>query len=792
MKTSSQTSEDVQMKKAKIAFLLVLLSALLVVSLSSTNAQSNPPTSEELQLVEKYTPVLYFHPDEAFMPQSVDVLVHNSRLRQDVPFWFDVNILNEVTLPDLLTFYHSDYFLDVWYGSKGASDYKNYSAHRDYYLENLSPDAGGPPITTYAHVVRDQVNQKISIQYWLFYFYNDWFNKHEGDWEFVQVILDQNENPEWVVLSQHHGGTRRSWDATQIEDGTHPVAYVALGSHANYFWGDEIYPNGQDVGDSRIEILDRTGSAQRVIPDVRLLPERETLLNEAGEYQLLEWLVFSGNWGELAFQGDFGGPKGPADKGDQWEQAYQWGINQPLDSEEWYHNRLRVEVFGEDSDQTTITLLKNQQPLENAEQGGNPAILHHDPETSANLTVLIENLPAAPFEILVTWPVPEEEIIEYTFNIPRGFSEDSLLVTFLQDNSPVLDTPSGETLSPSNTVTSPATWDAPDLVWFAGYLPANQVVLGVLLALAAGILPSLAYAALLYWNDRYEKEPIRLIAAALLWGAIPAVLVSLVAQLFFQLPTDLSGPLAVEALQAGVLTPLIEEILKGSIVVIIAFRFRSEFDNVLDGIIYGAMVGFGYALTGSTISYLGAFLLRGFSGLGASFILEGLFFGLNHAMYTAIFGAGLGYARLSQNRTGKILVPVAAFLLAVIANASHNLVINNLLGLNPLSLAVHWLGVGLIVLVSIWSLRRQRQVIATELAGAIPAYLYKNMLSANLKRISLKEAQKRGGSKEKRRLKQHYQLLAEYAFKKMQHRNFPQDNLGEELEALREEISKYQ
>jgi RsiW-degrading membrane proteinase PrsW (M82 family) len=790
MKTPKQTSEVGQMKKFQIAFFIIFLSALLIVSVSSTNAQNTPSTIEDLQLAETYAPVLYFHPDEAFMPQSVNVLIDNSRLRQDVSFWFDVNVLNEVALTDLLTFNQADYFLDVWYGSRGASDYKNYSAHRDFYLQNLSPDVGGPPVTTYAHIVRDQENQKISIQYWLFYFYNDWFNKHEGDWEFVQVILDQNQNPEWVVLSQHHGGTRRAWENTKIEGGTHPAAYVALGSHANYFWGDEIYPNGQDIGNARVEILDRTGSAQRVIPEVHLLPEREHLFTDASDYPLLEWLVFNGNWGELAFQGDFGGPQGPADKGAQWEQAYQWGIEQPLDREEWYHNRLRVEVFGE-AEQTKITLLKNRQPMENAEQGGNPAILHNDPEESTSLSAQIENLPTAPFEVLVTWPVPEEEIIEYTFNLPDDFSENTLLVTFLPDNSPVLRTRSGDTLSPSSAVTSPATWDAPDLVWFAGYLPAGQVVSGVLLALAAGILPSLTYAALLYWNDRYEKEPLRLIAAALLWGAIPAVLVSFAAQLFFKLPADLSGPLAVEALQAGVLTPLIEELLKGGIVMLIAFRFRREFDNTLDGIIYGAMVGFGYAMTGNTISYLGTFLLHGFGGFGTSFVLQGIFFGLNHAMYTAIFGAGLGYARLSVNKTAKILVPVASFLLAVLANAIHNLVDNSLLGLNPLSLAVHWLGVGLIVLISVWSLRRQRQVLATELAGEIPAYLYNNLINANLKRISLAEAQKQGGSDAKKRLKRQYQLLAEFAFKKMQHRKFPEDELGEEVETLREEINKF-
>ena len=82
----------------------------------------------------------------------------------------------------------------------------------------------------------------------------------------VQVMLTSEEEPEWVALSQHHGGTRRAWADAPVEESTHPVAYVALGSHANYFAGDEVYPNGKDVGNARIEILDRTGTYGRVVP----------------------------------------------------------------------------------------------------------------------------------------------------------------------------------------------------------------------------------------------------------------------------------------------------------------------------------------------------------------------------------------------------------------------------------------------------------------------------------------------------------------------------------------------
>ena len=236
-----------------------LMALIFTVATGDVSAEGAPKT-EDQELAEKFAPVLYFHKDEIFRPQPIDVILNTARLRQDIKFWFDINVLNEVSTSDLVTYRDASYVLDVWYGSKGASDYKNYSAHRAYYEAFLSPGAGGPPIMVYAHIVRDEMQGKTTIQYWLFYYYNDWFNKHEGDWELVQVMLDESGEPEWVVLSQHHGGTRRSWGNTQIEDNTHPVSFVALGSHANYFWGNEVYTNGKDIGSTRVEIMDRTVS----------------------------------------------------------------------------------------------------------------------------------------------------------------------------------------------------------------------------------------------------------------------------------------------------------------------------------------------------------------------------------------------------------------------------------------------------------------------------------------------------------------------------------------------------
>jgi hypothetical protein len=84
-----------------------------------------------------------------------------------------------------------------------------------------------------------------SLQYHFFYAFNDWrlaangINHHEGDWEMVAVYL-KNDQPYSLLLSQHGTGAMVLWQDVRCvkeKDGketTHPLIYVALGSHANY------------------------------------------------------------------------------------------------------------------------------------------------------------------------------------------------------------------------------------------------------------------------------------------------------------------------------------------------------------------------------------------------------------------------------------------------------------------------------------------------------------------------------------------------------------------------------
>ncbi|RME39200.1 MAG: PrsW family intramembrane metalloprotease, partial [Thermoflexia bacterium] len=118
-----------------------------------------------------------------------------------------------------------------------------------------------------------------------------------------------------------------------------------------------------------------------------------------------------------------------------------------------------------------------------------------------------------------------------------------------------------------------------------------------LLIAALAFVPMLFYALFLWWLDRYEKEPLRFILAAFLWGAVPAVIFSLIAQLVLDVSAFSQSELETGLLEAGLIAPLTEEPFKALMLLFLVLRYRHEIDTPLDGILYGGLVGFGFAST---------------------------------------------------------------------------------------------------------------------------------------------------------------------------------------------------
>jgi hypothetical protein len=93
-------------------------------------------------------------------------------------------------------------------------------------------ESARPRPTVYWHLARQPSTGRVAIEYWLLYLYNDFYDQHEADWEGITVFLS-GSTPIGVSYSAHQGRRRSAW-ANQTSSGTHPIVYVARGSHANY------------------------------------------------------------------------------------------------------------------------------------------------------------------------------------------------------------------------------------------------------------------------------------------------------------------------------------------------------------------------------------------------------------------------------------------------------------------------------------------------------------------------------------------------------------------------------
>lgn len=195
---------------------------------------------------------------------------------------------------------------------------------------------------------------------------------------------------------------------------------------------------------------------------------------------------------------------------------------------------------------------------------------------------------------------------------------------------------------------------------------------------ALASLPTTAFGLLVVRRmDRNEKEPWRLVLVAAAWGAIVATSLVIWGESLWEATaqrTLVPGPGldASTAFSAGVF----EELAKGTAVVLLFLVMRNDFDDVVDGIVYGAAVGLGFNFMES-VAYMtnlyAIFSPEGYGWYAAGFQwygrqVLGLFFG--HATYTAFIGAGLGVARQLPRKRQKAFAILGGFLIAIAAHFS--------------------------------------------------------------------------------------------------------------------------
>jgi len=313
-------------------------------------------------------------------------------------------------------------------------------------------------------------------------------------------------------------------------------------------------------------------------------------------------------------------------------------------------------------------------------------------------------------------------------------------------------------------------------------------ILGIPLVLLAGIVPMLVYAVVLWWFDRYEKEPLGLLIAAFLWGAIPAIIFSLFVEVILDVPISYFVDASTASLVgATVVAPVVEELFKGLALVLLFVFFHHEIDSPLDGIIYGGLVGFGFAAV-ENIFYFGSALAAG--GLGSVLslaLLRAFVFGLNHALFTSFTGLGIAIARTAHHWPLKVTAPLLGLSLGIASHAVHNgsVSLAGEVGWPCLvALLSDWGGVVMLLAVIVGATVQERRWIVTYLAdevgrGTLSQEEYEIIASYWRRIVHRLSVLFSGDLKRWWRLERYYRLATELAFNKRRLAHFPSEQRTE-------------
>jgi protease PrsW len=240
--------------------------------------------------------------------------------------------------------------------------------------------------------------------------------------------------------------------------------------------------------------------------------------------------------------------------------------------------------------------------------------------------------------------------------------------------------------------------------------------------------PTALYAWLVARIDRYEKEPVKYAVAAFLWGMIPSAILAVIFSILFSVPVMVvfgEESQATSFITTAIIAPIVEEVVKAIAVAAIYVWRRREFDGWIDGIVYGSLVGFGFAYIENIIYLTGTESPEQWVFL---YFFRVLIFGFLHGFFTSLTGIGFGLARHRRNDFAKALLIAIGLTGAIFAHAIHNgtltLAEQNqstgsllLCGVNYFVLIALSVGLGVI------AKRKEQMLFRQNLADEVPAVL---------------------------------------------------------------------
>jgi hypothetical protein len=280
------------------------------------------PDEIEDRLIRKFAPVVRFHPNERYLPADVSWYLQRTRMRFEVNNGIDRQLIDKgnVTMTGLiskkdngqfsgLSAFGSDFFLE-------QTDIDGGDKLDNYRLETRKGNSPSDWVV-YAHV-RPAGNHTgmYDIQFIFFYAYNGDLlvtpleTAHEADVEHITVRVEQDMNTINQVFYAAHDGAGRWYDRQtagypdgfQVTAAGRPVVYSAVNSHASYPKAGRVdrgieLPD-DETGDGGLEwncSLNAVNIGEKNFP-----------------HEGMQWVQYSGRWGEIGETGFTTGPYGPA------------------------------------------------------------------------------------------------------------------------------------------------------------------------------------------------------------------------------------------------------------------------------------------------------------------------------------------------------------------------------------------------------------------------------------------------------------------------------------------------
>ena len=183
------------------------------------------------------------------------------------------------------------------------------------------------------------------------------------------------------------------------------------------------------------------------------------------------------------------------------------------------------------------------------------------------------------------------------------------------------------------------------------------------------LLPALALVAYVWWTDTATAEPFSLLAVTFALGVLFAGFAAIINGVgsFLQV-IPIVGPVWFFYLVVGP----VEETVKWLAVRMYAYR-SPRFDAVIDGAVYGAVAGLGFATIENALYITDAVsnpVIGNVLGAGGGITPARAIAGPGHVIYSAFAGYYLGLAKFNRDRAGPIAVK--GLLIAVLIHATYN------------------------------------------------------------------------------------------------------------------------